>query len=247
MRSARRHVHEAWHLIAPVPDDPHGPLAPLLLLLTFITGLVDAFSYLLLGHVLVANMTGNVVFLGFALGDAPGFVWWATLLAIVAFLVGALVGGRLGVALGDHRGRHLLWATSAETVLVGVSLALSLVLDRPYGDGPVIAFVIVLGIALGLQNATARKLAVPDLTTTVLTLTITGIASDSKAAGGSGSKLGRRSVPIVAMFLGGLAGATLTVRGRESIDLAIATAVLAAVVVAASLTVRSRAPWTHQR
>lgn len=242
-----RHLQEAWRLVVPVADDPHGPLAPMLLLLTFITGLVDAFSYLLLGHVLVANMTGNVVFLGFALADAPGFLWWASLLAIGTFLVGALIGGRLGRVRGSHRGRHLLWATSAEAVLVATGLTLSLLLDRPFGNGSVVALVAVLGIALGLQNATARTLAVPDLTTTVLTLTITGIASDSAAAGGHNSKLGRRIVPIITMFLGGLVGATLTVRGHGSIDLMIATAALLTVVVAASLTVRSRAPWTIGR
>lgn len=85
----------------------------MLLLLTFVTGLVDAFSYLLLGHVLVANMTGNVVFLGFALADAQGFLWWASLLTIGTFLLGALLGGRLGLARGNHRGGHLQWATSA--------------------------------------------------------------------------------------------------------------------------------------
>ncbi len=242
-----RHLHEAWRLIVPAPDDPDGPLAPMLLLLTFITGLVDAFSYLLLGHVLVANMTGNVVFLGFAFAGAPGFLWWASLLAIGTFLVGALIGGRLGLARGSHRGRHLLWAASAETVLLALGLGLSLLLDRPYGNASVIILVTVLGIALGLQNATARTLAVPDLTTTVLTLTITGIASDSKAAGGSNSKLGRRVVPILAMFVGGLVGATLTVHGHGSIDLALATAVLLAVVLASSLTARSKAPWSARR
>ena len=54
-------------------DPRHGPLPPLLVLLTVITGLVDAVSYLALGHVFVANMTGNVVFLGFAVVDAEDF------------------------------------------------------------------------------------------------------------------------------------------------------------------------------
>lgn len=126
-------------------------------------------------------------------------------------------------------------------------MVLSLTLDRPSGDGAIVAFVTALGMALGLQNATARTLAVPDLTTTVLTLTITGIACDSKAAGGSDSMLGRRLVPVVTMFLGGLLGATLTVREHGSIDLTIATAVLTAVVVAASFSARSQAEWTTKR
>jgi uncharacterized membrane protein YoaK (UPF0700 family) len=51
-------------------DRSHGPLPALLVCLTVVTGLVDAFSYLSLGHVFVANMTGNVVFLGFALAGS---------------------------------------------------------------------------------------------------------------------------------------------------------------------------------
>src|ERR1700733_10866894 len=73
----------------------HGPLPSLLVSMTLVTGLVDAFSYLVLGHVFVANMTGNVVFLGFAVAGAPGFSIAASLAAIAAFVVGALLGGRL--------------------------------------------------------------------------------------------------------------------------------------------------------
>src|SRR5580658_7971980 len=64
---------------------PHGPLPPLLVSMTLVTGLVDAFSYLVLGHVFVANMTGNVVFLGFALAGAPGFSIAASVVALVSF------------------------------------------------------------------------------------------------------------------------------------------------------------------
>ena len=64
-------------------------------LLTAVTGLVDATSYLGLGHVFTANMTGNVVFLGFALGGAPGFSVPTSLVALGAFVLGAVLGGRL--------------------------------------------------------------------------------------------------------------------------------------------------------
>ena len=101
------------------PDERHGPLPLLLLVLTMITGLVDAVSYLKLGHVFVANMTGNVVFLGFAVADAEDFSIPASLLAIAAFLAGALAGGRLGTRLGHHRGRLLAIATYIEIALVG--------------------------------------------------------------------------------------------------------------------------------
>src|SRR5215510_9771393 len=86
-------------------DPRDGPLPLLLILLTVVTGLVDAVSYLTLGHVFVANMTGNVVFLGFAVADAEDFSVPASLTAIIAFLFGALAGGRLAGWYGTHRGR----------------------------------------------------------------------------------------------------------------------------------------------
>ncbi|MEU4217472.1 YoaK family protein [Actinoplanes sp. NPDC026623] len=73
----------------------HGPLPRLLIVLTVVRGLVDAFGYLALGHVFVANMTGNVVFFGFALAGVGGVPVVASLVAILAFAVGAGLGGRL--------------------------------------------------------------------------------------------------------------------------------------------------------
>jgi hypothetical protein len=87
--------------ISPWDAKEHGPLPLFLLVLTFITGLVDALSYLKLGHVFVANMTGNVVFLGFAVANAQDFSIPASVVAIGAFLVGALAGGRLGTIAGS--------------------------------------------------------------------------------------------------------------------------------------------------
>jgi uncharacterized membrane protein YoaK (UPF0700 family) len=80
---------DAWRTMVPAADDPHGPLPPLLLALTVVTGLVDAFSCVVLGHVFVANMTGNVVFLGFALAGASGFSISASLVALGGFSLGA--------------------------------------------------------------------------------------------------------------------------------------------------------------
>ena len=162
-------------------DARHGPLPLLLVLLTIVTGLVDAVSYLALGHVFVANMTGNVVFLGFAVVDTEGFSVPASLMAIAAFLFGALAGGRLAGWQGAHRGRLFAATVLIEILLVALALAVALVtvISAPVGQYSVIA---ALSTAMGLQNATARRLAVPDLTTTVLTLTLTGIVVLTAAA-----------------------------------------------------------------
>jgi uncharacterized membrane protein YoaK (UPF0700 family) len=91
----------------PWPAGEHGRLPAILVALTVVTGVVDAVSYLALGYVFVANMTGNVVFLGFALAGAPSLSAPASLAALGAFLLGALAGGRIAVRSGEHRGRHL--------------------------------------------------------------------------------------------------------------------------------------------
>src|SRR5690242_10489541 len=167
--------------------------------MTVVTGLVDATSYLKLGHVFVANMTGNVVFLGFGIAGAGGISVWASLTALGSFLVGGTGGGRVGVRLSGSRTLRLAVTTSAELVLVGSALVIAALSPHEIGAGSRYAVIVLLAVALGLQNATARGLAVPDLTTTVLTMTLTGVAADSKLAGGSGSKLGRRGLSIAAM------------------------------------------------
>jgi len=191
-------------------------LVPILLVLTFVTGLVDAISYLKLGHVFVANMTGNVVFLGLALADAKDFSMAASILALVTFLLGAVAGGRLGVAMGQQRGRLLAVAITVEIALVTLALALSMLLPLvgPASDDAqrTYALIALLAVAMGVQNAVARRLAVPDLTTTVLTLTLTGLAADSTLAGGAGPRPARRLLATAIMFGGAAVGAGLILR-----------------------------------
>jgi uncharacterized membrane protein YoaK (UPF0700 family) len=215
--------------------------------MTVITGLVDAFSYLELGRVFVANMTGNVVFLAFDLGGSPGFTWWASLLAIATFVAGAFVGGRIAHTYGTHRGRQLFTAAAAQAVLLGGASAVAFAVAHPYGAAGTAVLIVLLGLAMGLQNATARALAVPDLTTTVLTLTLTGISADSVAAGGADSRLGRRLLSVVSMFIGALVGTVLARASDTPWPLFLATALLVAVVSAAGRTVHADAAWTAAR
>src|ERR1700731_3452441 len=97
---------------------PVRSLPPTLLLLTATTGLVDAVSFLGLGRVFTANMTGNVVFLAFAIAGAKGLSVSASLLALVCFLTGALAGGRLAVAMEQRSRREwMVSAASGEALL----------------------------------------------------------------------------------------------------------------------------------
>ena len=237
-------LRDAWTTVVPDLKDRHGPLPPLMLALTLTTGLVDAFSYLTLGHVFVANMTGNVVFSGFALVGAPGFSLTASLAAVGAFATGALFGGRLARRAHAHRGRLLHRALVLETLLVAAACAAAQMADSSH-DAVRYLLIVLLGLAMGVQNAAARALAVPDLTTTVLTLTITGIASDSRLAGGPGSRAGRRVLSAAAMFLGALIGALAVLHGHRSMPLLLAALLLAAATAAAFPLTRSDRSWTQ--
>ncbi|MEV6766956.1 YoaK family protein [Streptomyces sp. NPDC051105] len=240
-------LRDARATVLPDPADHHGPLPPLMLALTVVTGLVDAFSYLVLGHVFVANMTGNVVFSGFAIAGAAGFSLAASLAALAAFGVGALLGGRIGHRARAHRGRVLRLALVVETVLFLAAYGVARYGAPLDTAGPRYSLIALLGVAMGVQNATARALAVPDLTTTVLTLTITGMASDSRAAGGAGGKTGRRALSVLAMFAGALIGAFAVRDGAPTLPLLLATVLLAGSTLDAFALARSDARWTEPR
>jgi len=225
-------------------DERHGPLPVPLLVLTVITGLVDAVSYLRLGHVFVANMTGNVAFLGFAIADAREFSVPASLTAMGAFLAGALAGGRIGSSAGHHRGRLLAVTIYIQIALVAAALAVSAMRVNPDGDVFPYLLIVLLALAMGLQNATARRLGVPDLTTTVLTLTLTGLAADSRIAGGKAPNPSRRLLATATMFVGAAVGAFLLFHVDVSAVLALALALLVLNGIAAYRLSSSSDPWT---
>ena len=187
------------------------PRVPLLLLLSVTTGLVDAASVLGLGKVFTANMTGNVVFLGFAAAGAPGFAWPSFVVAIAAFLFGALIAGRTGKAFaGRSERRWLMVAATIETALLWTAAATAIGVGQAVLETPrLFAIIAFTAVAMGFRNATIRQLKVADLTTTVLTLTFTGLGADSSAAGGSNPNWRRRIGAVAAIFIGAAIGAVL--------------------------------------
>ncbi|HEU5332469.1 MAG TPA: YoaK family protein [Actinocrinis sp.] len=233
----------AARTVLPAPGDRHGPLPPLLLGLTVVTGLVDAVSYLLLGHVFTANMTGNVVILGFALAGASGFSPAASLLALFGFSLGALVWGRL-VRSPAHRGRTLLLATATEAVLFGLALVVVAAGPAPNLSEIRYPLIALAALAMGTQNAAVRALGVPDLATNVLTSTITGIAADAALGESAEVRSGRRSLVVVAMLLGALAGGMLVLHAARTLAVAVPFALILAVVGGAARAARSTGDWT---
>jgi uncharacterized membrane protein YoaK (UPF0700 family) len=224
--------------MATTPPDPGLPARPrydtltrLLFALTVATGIVDAVSYLALGHVFVANMTGNVVFVGFAAAGAAGLSLPASLTAVGAFLAGSFAGGVLTRRV-THRGRLVAVATAYTVLLLAAAVVVALVSAEPPRRAEQYGLIVLLAVAMGVQNATARRLGVPDVTTTVLTLTLTGLAAESRLGGGPGARPGRKIASVLTMFAGALSGALLV------LHVGVAAALLLALVVvsATSLT-----------
>ena len=191
---------------------------------TFVTGVVDAVSYLGLGHVFSANMTGNVVLLGFALGHTPGLSVTRSLIARGGALVGGLCGGWLERSFRPRSRRS--WIVSAalsELALLCVSTLVAVSCHQRDGlsNTAALSLIALTALAMGIRNSTVRHMGVTDITTTVLTLTIAGLSSESTIAGGKNPNWVGRVAAIVAMLAGAFAGALLT---HVSLALALGTA-----------------------
>src|ERR1700740_3016028 len=174
-----------------------------LLGMTAVTGLVDAVSFLSLGHVFTANMTGNIVFLAFATAHISGLSIARSSTALLAFLLGAILGGRIMArATSDSQIRFAAQAFLMEVAFLfaasfcGIGYRADLLED----SFQAFALIALTALAMGTRNAAVRKLAIPDLTTTVLTLTITGIGADSSLANGNNQRLARRVASVAAMI-----------------------------------------------
>ncbi len=211
----------------PEPRQPGRLLFGTLIGLTVISGLVDAVSYLGLGHVFTANMTGNVVLLGFAAAGASGFSAAACLTSLGAFLLGALAAGRLARRLSSRR-TLLVLAMSTEAVATGAAAAIAFGVTSVATGWPRFTVIAVLAFGMGVRNATIRRLSVPDLTTTVLTMTLTGLAADSALAGGTGAQSTRRVAAVLAMLAGACAGAAAYLHVGAGATLVIGAAIVLA-------------------
>src|SRR6516225_6160494 len=172
-----------------------------LLLLTFATGLADSISILVLGHVFVANMTGNVIFLGFWL--AP-----RTSIDLPTFVCTTILSGRLSRHFGD---RARPWITTVLATEIVLLVALSILAGTGvlhYHDNTKLIMIGVLAVTFGLQHSSARQFGIQELSTTVLTSTIVSLGLDSRLVGGTGEREKLRFTVVFTMCAGALVGAT---------------------------------------
>ncbi|MFG1694209.1 YoaK family protein [Nonomuraea sp. NPDC049309] len=199
----KRPAHWFSDALFPEGTNKHGPLPALLVMLSVSSGLVDAVTYLGMNRVFVANVTGNVVFAGFAIAGDPMHEFWAHLLALVSFAAGAWSEGRVARKIEEPR-RRLFHLTATHAVLVAAALAVVLVAGEQ-DTFPQTALIVLLGFGMGMQNAVALRMAVPDLVTiTVVTSVVTRLVSQKQQHAWR-----RRACAVIALFAGALIGTAL--------------------------------------
>ena len=181
--------------------------------LTFVTGLVDAGSYVAMGHVFTANMTGNIVFLGFAFGGVQQLSIGRSAAALGFALVGGLLAGKLDSQLGKRlRNLWLAAALGIEALLLLGAMAASWYIEGPgerFGSTALYGIIALTALGMGIRNGTIRRLAVPELTTTVLTLTVAALAFDFSLTPGGNPRWRRRVGSILMMCSGAFVGVLL--------------------------------------
>jgi uncharacterized membrane protein YoaK (UPF0700 family) len=227
-------------------NESEGPLPALLLALTVLAGVVDATSILRLGHVFVATMTGNLVFICLAAAGAKGFAVGPLALSLAGFVLGVLVGARACRAAGSHRGLALrnvlavkLWLGGAVTVLA--------ILDGPrLPGGTRDAMLVLLATSMGAQLAAIRYLKVPDLLTVVLTMTITGALTE-RGGGWNDPAVWRRGLALIAFAFGAFSCALLILLAGVAAALAFGLGIILAAAVAAHLVSRTSTSWSAPR
>lgn len=229
-----------------VVDERDGPLPALLLALTVLAGDLDATSILRLGHVFVAAMTGNLVFLGLAAAGARGFATVTPALAVGGFVVGVVVGGRACRGARSHRGRALRNVLAVKAVLAGTVTLIAFLAGGRFTIGVRDTVVVLLAISMGSQLAAIRYLKVPDLLTVVLTLTLTGALTE-RGAGWHDPAVLRRGLALVAFAVGAMSGALLIRLVGLAAALAFGLGIILAVGVAAHVVSQSPASWSAPR
>ncbi len=211
-----------------------------LLLLTFATGLADSISILVLGHVFVANMTGNVIFLGFWLAPETSIDLTAVVVALPTFFCTTIFSGRLARHFGE---RTRPWITTVLATEIGLLVTLSILAGTGvlhYHDNTKLIMIGVLAVTFGLQHSSARQFGIQELSTTVLTSTIVSLGLDSHLAGGTGAREKLRFSVVFTMCAGAFLGATMS-----RYVVAPVFAVTAAAVVASLLIFRFGPPHTE--
>ncbi|ACY19665.1 protein of unknown function DUF1275 [Gordonia bronchialis DSM 43247] len=209
--------------------------AVLMIALTFTTGINDAVGYLGLDKVFTGNMTGNVVILGMGVAGGDGLPVLGPALALAGFMAGAGVAGLvLRPATRGWSARTTVLLACVAAVMVASAAILFTVGDSPT-RGWMITVTTSAATAMGVQAATARVVAVKDVSTVVVTSTITGLAADVFGPGpGLGRDAARRFAAIAAILVGAAVG-VLLMNVHLGVGLLVAGVIIAVVTVVGAL------------
>lgn len=217
----------------------------MLLMLTWAAGSMDAISYLGLGHVFTAMMTGNTVLLALALGQGDSAAVLRSVLALGGFMAGAAVSARI-VEIGDQRAEWppaVIQALTLEAVVLVIFSAIWDLADAPRTANCVPILITLSGLAMGIQAATVQRLGVPGVATTYITGTITNLVSALAARRRSPTTVTRehRVGLLAGVFLvyglGAVAGAVLHAQSSRLVTL---LPVIAVALVIANASIRHR-------
>lgn len=201
-----------------------------LLVLTFVTGIVDAVSFLALGQVFAAMQTGNVIFLGLGIAGAAGAPVLAPLISLVAFVAGGGLAALLARRHPPRPGHGLGAALATEVSLLAGAAVIAAAADVSPGALSAYATIALLALAMGVRNTMVRGFGGPNLATTVLNLTLTALTSPAPLSVASGSDLAQRAAAFLAILAGAATGALLL-----QTSLALPLAIAAAITLVAGL------------
>ncbi|WP_172652686.1 YoaK family protein [Rhodococcus opacus] len=216
---------------APGKAPPESTTLTLMVVLTVVTGVVDSVGYLGLDRVFVGNMTGNIVILGMGLAGADELPVLGPAIALAAFTAAAFVAGLvLRTQPSGWTGRVTMCLAVGSAALVGCTIAI-FVIDTSVNTAGQLIIAAVTAATMGTQAAVARKVGVKDMTTVVVTSTLTSLASESWMPGGGSALWNRRIGAILAILIGAVVGAIVLQHSHLGVAMALAAALTVAVTV----------------
>jgi uncharacterized membrane protein YoaK (UPF0700 family) len=192
---------------------------------TVTTGMVEAVSFVGLGYVFTAMMTGNLLFIGFDLAGVDSAVsqnigLTQTVVALAAFVFGALTGHRVNGVLARRNDRWLAFVTLVKGLLFLLAAAAAIGL-RGHPDHVTtrhLLVIVVLAATMGWRSATARRVAVPDMLVTLVTGSLTRLLM----APLRDPAAGRRAAAVISIVVGAILGTLLLRLGPAAALLATA-------------------------
>ena len=183
----------------------------LMIALSFGTGALDAATYLGMDRVFGANMTGNVILVGLSVAGSEHVTLLGPLAALGGFIAGSWILGLILRRFPATDGRDpalvpVFWISGAGMLAITAALFLT-----PMSELFMHSVTLGIGILMGFQALAARRVGIPDVSTVVITSTLSLLFSEAGRFWGGASTAAtvRRFAAVASMFLGAVAGALL--------------------------------------